>query len=353
MSDQLDQHSVRALGYQHDVHQRYAGLGRLLTAMFPTPTPVRVLDVGCGPAPLTAEFLPPRFAVHRADVQDFGDSKITVIEAAAPLPFADRAFDVVIAMDVLEHLPAGARRGFAAELARTAGAAVVLAFPDGRDPGVAVAEAAFGEVFRAAFGRDNAFLLEHRQHGLPRADEVAGWLDGFTCGFAADAPLEEWLLWNALDAVHCARFGDGPQKAAFNARVNALCPGPVVGATHYRAFVVAARDAALRDRALAGITARPRAAALPELLPVLLPALVALEAASRDGSQGALAAQAAHVTALQRVADDLADGLRKKDAHIAGLQKIADDLAAALRAKDQRIEGLEGRRRPRWRKADA
>ena len=338
MSDPILQHPQleRLRGFQFDIFQRFAALARALDAMFPGDAAVRVLDCGCGATPLTAAFLPARFEVTRADVDDFGDRAIVRIAPGAPLPFGDGAFDVAIAMDVLEHVPAAARPALVAELARVA-TACALAFPSG-EADTGDAETAYGRVYAAAFGTDNAFLREHLEHGLPSAAEVGGWFGGWSGRGLAwqalpNAPLDEWLLWNALDALYCARVGDGAQKAAFNARANALCDGPVAGARHYRSLVVAARAPDLLTRAAASQPTRPQPASLAAVVPLLISALVELEGHDRAGRDDVIAAKDAHIAALQAVADGMSSGLAAKDAHIAGLQRTADELAAAVRGR--------------------
>ena len=106
---------------QFDIFQRYSILATALAGAFPVrATPIRVLDVGSGPESLTQAFLPSGFDVTAGDVDDFGNAAIVQLGRGASLPFLDAAFDAVVCMDVLEHIPQADRARFLAELARVA-----------------------------------------------------------------------------------------------------------------------------------------------------------------------------------------------------------------------------------------
>ena len=64
----------------------------------------RLLDLGCGQAPLYALYRP---LVDSVTCVDWADAPHIdqVCDLAQPLPFADGAFDTIILSDVLEHVP--------------------------------------------------------------------------------------------------------------------------------------------------------------------------------------------------------------------------------------------------------
>jgi len=98
--------------------------------------PDSILDVGCGEG-RTTRFVADQFsvAIHGAELEGhlLTEARILVPEArfvcasVYALPYPDRAFDVVVATEVLEHLhdPSGAVR----ELLRVARKAVILTVP--------------------------------------------------------------------------------------------------------------------------------------------------------------------------------------------------------------------------------
>ena len=128
-------------GYQHDIYQRYAFLRHLVQALTPyvngAGPPIRILDIGCGPVPLTRAFLGPGPEIVRADVDRFDDPDITLIVPGERLPFEDGAFNLVLALDVLEHVEAGQRRALVHECHRVARGVVLFSHPANRPRGPA------------------------------------------------------------------------------------------------------------------------------------------------------------------------------------------------------------------------
>ena len=94
-----------------------------------------------------------------------------VVGDARALPFEDGSFDVVVAVDLLEHVPAADRRLVVDELARAAARRVVLACPAG--PAALEADRALA----ARLARAPPWLDEHLANGFPDPDEVRGWLE--------------------------------------------------------------------------------------------------------------------------------------------------------------------------------
>lgn len=140
-----------------------------------------ILDVGCGPHGLAC--IAPDVPFVGADVAFDGEpapSMVPVVLAPGPeLPFPDDAFDTVLCLDVLEHVPPAERAPFLRELARVAARRVVLACPT-------AAAQPLDDLLRARLGTPQpAWLVEHGACGLPTGDELARLLaecfevDGF------------------------------------------------------------------------------------------------------------------------------------------------------------------------------
>ena len=107
------------------------------------------------------------------------------------LPFVDAAFDTVISLDALEHVPPDERTGFVAEIGRVAARRVIVACPCDE-------AAALDEMMRRMYRRRGEsapdWLDEHAEHGLPTRRAIAdacGALEGFS---ATELPMPNSLL---------------------------------------------------------------------------------------------------------------------------------------------------------------
>jgi O-antigen biosynthesis protein len=227
--------------WQPDLYQRYELLRRVLQQAFPAPgdRPVSVVDVGSGPERLSERALGSGYMVTRTDVGDFDDPDIVRLHAGAPLPFDTDSCDVVVAMDVLEHVPAVLRPSLIDECSRVARHLVVVACPTD-DEDVRAAEEELATVADAVSGRKLAFLEEHAAHGLPSESGIAGDLER-TCGAVAvltNAPLSNWSAMNSVDFVVNLRVGDPEVKQRVNRTLNVdpvLCRA---GEPGYRKFFI-------------------------------------------------------------------------------------------------------------------
>lgn len=103
-------------------------------------------------------------------------------------PYQDNAFDVVVAADVLEHVPEEDREAFLRELVRIARKKVVFSFPGENSEGV--------ENFILTILPDNKWLQEHRANTLPKTEDVNAILDrlGLTYQVKPNHSLASWVL---------------------------------------------------------------------------------------------------------------------------------------------------------------
>ena len=111
------------------------------------------------------------------------------------LPFRDHQFDIVLSLDVLEHVPDSRRERFLLELDRIAQYWVLVGFPV-QTPEVEEAEHHLSNSLLKSHG----FLSEHVEFGLPHKDLMEGFareqgrsLLSFSSGY-----LPHWLAMQAL-----------------------------------------------------------------------------------------------------------------------------------------------------------
>ena len=116
-----------------------------------------------------------------------------LVASAADLPLADKSFDVVLASDVLEHVPPDLRRKVIQEALRVADKLVIFGFPSGT-----VAHDS-DEALKQFYLSHNApvpgWLEEHMQAAFPDASlfqEIVGW-DVFQFG-NENLKFRSWLM---------------------------------------------------------------------------------------------------------------------------------------------------------------
>jgi SAM-dependent methyltransferase len=155
-----------------DLFERYHA-STLITQLLPLP-PVTALDFG--------GYIGDQGG-HWADASDFGlpaiftdirpaDSRRYLSEAALP----GTKFDLVLSLDVLEHIPKAARRSFLERLDDLSGRYILLAGPVA-SPDAEAAEKRVRESLRDAGAAIHGFLAEHREHGLPEREDITRWAD--------------------------------------------------------------------------------------------------------------------------------------------------------------------------------
>jgi SAM-dependent methyltransferase len=186
-----DQESRALLELPFDQYQRYRLVSDAVAVLRRDGGPVDVLDVGGHPGHL-ARFLP-------QDTVVVADPLACPIPRAVradglSLPFRQGAFDGVVSVDVLEHLPCGAREAFISELSRVARGWLLLAAPLA-SPQAREAERLLAAFIRCHLGVEHRPLAEHLAHDPPREEEVAAWLDnlGWRHEALPNGYLHRWL----------------------------------------------------------------------------------------------------------------------------------------------------------------
>jgi hypothetical protein len=126
-----------------------------------------------------------RYQVVSADIDPAAQ---IMLDPDGPIPLPDRSFDVVVSSDVFEHIPAGERGRWVAELERIARLGQVHTFPaddlQGKWAGRS-ADLAFEAWFRHRYGHAERWTAEHIENGLPTVEEMLALYPGATVtGFA-------------------------------------------------------------------------------------------------------------------------------------------------------------------------
>lgn len=163
----------------------------------------RILEIGSGGAGISG-FMRDGDFWARADlvVLDHDPHLIAGVKRASPvqgnaarLPFTDKSFDAVLAVDILEHLPTDVRRLVAQEVRRVARRLVVCHCPvQGPEEGFegGSCDMQFERAYRLHYQRQPPdWVTEHLRTGHPTPGELRELFPG--CTLSGDQNCEVWL----------------------------------------------------------------------------------------------------------------------------------------------------------------
>jgi hypothetical protein len=286
------------LSLPFDQHQRYRMVADAIERLREGSDPLRILDVGEG---MILNFLPE----DQITVLDRSDSKEAsgfVRGDATALPFEDESFDYVASVDVYEHIEPTSRERHLSELRRVARKGVLLAAPFDSDV-VRGAERVANEFHRSVHLRENVWLREHAENGLPRLDGTRKFYEahGDMVSVLPNGYLPHWLAMICL-TFYSSKF-EGGSGGIFD-RVNAFYNEYMYGLDNtepsYRYLLVALREPvnANLDALMSSEPAPERASqsfALFGILSAMFPANAQLAQ-----KEGALARKEAQVNDLSR-----------------------------------------------------
>ncbi len=99
------------------------------------------------------------------------DERFIQLDGCNMSEISDEQYDVVVALDVLEHIPDGQRERFMIEMNRVAKHMAIICFPY-KTVYNESAEKRVNSYYKMIFGSDHKWLIEHIQNGLPQLDYV-------------------------------------------------------------------------------------------------------------------------------------------------------------------------------------
>lgn len=183
-----------------------------------------VLDVGTSDLGVRYYLPQDRFRVYSLDIDwkplaSNGTRGSSVAADGCHLPFTDGAFDVVVSVDCLEHVPPERRSEYLRELDRVARKRVVLHFP-ALGPGEFQSdpfEVRFRAIYRLTFRRDEN-IEEHLQHGLPDIRQVVDHFPG--CATYGRENGHLWVKYMLLERIPYLAFFTGLFVLPFRGRLD-------------------------------------------------------------------------------------------------------------------------------------
>ncbi|WP_172257038.1 class I SAM-dependent methyltransferase [Saccharibacillus deserti] len=156
-----------------DQYQRYKNVVDAINSLRKPGEVFRILEVGANEHRNLEKFLPDD-SIKYLDIElpeELLNHPDYVLGDATQMEFSDADFDVVVALDVFEHIPPGKREDFIDELHRVSKAFFVITAPFA-SPLVSEAERRANAVYKTFFGEDFRWLAEHFENGLPDQSEL-------------------------------------------------------------------------------------------------------------------------------------------------------------------------------------
>lgn len=176
----------------------------------------RILDVGGGAGDIALFLSPANYRIcvldpSEEELRRWRDAQVDyVVGSGTHLPFGDSSFDVVTAIDCLEHVSAPQRPSFVAELLRVARRRVIIHVPTRSNDSVFVApelDLRLGTWFRRLYRVEEPNIREHLELGVPFRDELQIWIPGSRIVGLMNA--RAWLQVMVLERVPLLMFITG------------------------------------------------------------------------------------------------------------------------------------------------
>lgn len=148
---------------------RYLPVVSEINRLFPHASPL-VLEIGSGGLGITPYYKKPVVGVDLNFSPPLDSQLIPVRASAMDLPFADNSFEVVISLDMLEHISPKERPQAVKEMVRVARSLVCVGVPCGRL--AHEQDEKLEKVYKKKHGVNFHFLSEQVEYGIPEKEEI-------------------------------------------------------------------------------------------------------------------------------------------------------------------------------------
>lgn len=182
----------------------------------------KILEVGSGQVGITPFLKKQVFSVDLHFTGETNSLVRPIVASAMELPFQDGAFDFVICVDMLEHIPNEERKNAVAEFLRLSRNEVIIGVPCNQI--TSEYEKRLNDIHMDYLHRENPFLREHIEFGLPEAEEMKSIIS--TCAIEAwreyalrevrNVNLHIWYLVGKYTVLLQSQFGESDVEKSFS-----------------------------------------------------------------------------------------------------------------------------------------
>jgi hypothetical protein len=233
-----------------DQFQRYGIFAQAVEHLRRADQVFTILEVGAKTHRILGKFLPNDKITYLdreipAEMQGASD---VLIGDATQLDMPDGAFDLVVALDVFEHIESPQREAFLRHISRVSRIATMLGAPF-ESVGVRAAEDDACRFWNNLFTKPYRWLTEHAENGLPDLAKTSQYLAGagMQCVHFGHGDL---MLWQELMKAHFAAESStelrAPVAAMDSYYWDHLLLADAGENETYRQFLLGTRDAAVR-----------------------------------------------------------------------------------------------------------
>jgi len=327
-----------------DQYQRYGVAAKAITALRKNGESLRILEVGANTHKLLGRLLPNDQIVY-LDLEiplDMQGQDDFIVGDATELTLLDASFDVVVALDVFEHIPNVRRDAFIYHTSRVARLLTIIGAPFDFTY-VVEAEREVLCFWSSLFDTPYRWLAEHAENGLPNLDLTRKSMVsmGYHLHTLQHGNLE---LWKAFIKGHFSEVCVGSLQPLLSILYqhyqNNLFESDFSTEESYRSFVFCSREAITID-GIKGIFSSPKTALANEISTNLLIQIldilpsIALEKSKLDGAVRDKDVHIGNLTQVLQAKDiqisSITQEVHDKDVHIGTLTQAVHD-------KDVRIE---------------
>ena len=193
-----------------DQYQRYKTTSLIVEKYRIDNTNLTILEIGANEHKNLEKFLPNdkiRYLDIKLSDELLKDEKYILADATNMPQIKDNSFDVVIALDVFEHIPSNLRKSFLNEINRVSKILVIIAGPFD-EPEVTNTEVRVNQYYKNKYGEDYIWLKEHIENKLPNLIENIEYIQNnlnLNVQCFAHGSLE---FWEKLMLLHFEVAGD-------------------------------------------------------------------------------------------------------------------------------------------------